>query len=85
MKNKKLPFEIGEQYELNEFNLEYIETKLIGEYEYQVYRYIKNDKPVILGFKIKEIRLYYNADILERVKYYLSNTENCVVITITGV
>ena len=46
-------------------------TVFIGNYEYVVYRYIKNDITRLLGFKIKEIQLYYNGDILAKVVYTL--------------
>jgi len=71
MKHFKLPFQIGEQYDLHEFDLEYLKTVFIRKYEYIVYKYIKNDIPTLYGFKIKEIQLYYNGDILGKVVYIL--------------
>ena len=71
MKKKRLPFTIGEQYELNEFSLEPINEVLIGRYCYDAYSYIDNDVDSIFGFDVCAITLFYNADILSKVKISL--------------
>lgn len=68
MKKKRLPFTIGEQYDLNEFSVESIKEVIIGKYSYDVYEYIDKDMKSIFGFKVKSIQLFYNADILSKVK-----------------
>lgn len=68
MKKKRLPFTIGEEYELNEFSVELINEFEIGKYNYDVYKYIDKDVNYIFGFKIQSIQLFYNADILSKVK-----------------
>lgn len=68
MKKKRLPFTIGELYELNEFSVESIKEVIIGKYSYDVYEYINKDMKYIFGFKVKSIQLFYNADILSKVK-----------------
>ena len=68
MKKKRLPFTIGEQYELNEFSVRSINEVTIGKYNYDVYEYIDKDITYIFGFKVKSIQLLYNADILSKVK-----------------
>lgn len=67
-----LKFEIGEQYELHEFLLEY-HTKFMNSrnIEYMVYKYFGNDIKSVLGFEIKRpILLCYNADILSYIIIY---------------
>ncbi|WP_412985636.1 hypothetical protein [Pontimicrobium sp. IMCC45349] len=67
---KELRFKIGEQYELNEFNLESLESTFINGLEYESYEYIKNDFKALFGVEFsKNIILQYNADILSRVVY----------------
>lgn len=70
MKKKKLPFTIGEQYELHEFELDEVETVLIGDYEYDVYRCSKKLFDSLELDGLMDVKLYYNADILARVDYY---------------
>ncbi|QYJ68807.1 hypothetical protein [Flavobacterium litorale] len=83
MKKKELPFTIGEQYELHEFELEGVETVLIGNYEYDVYRC---SKKLFCSFNLDgllDIKLYYNADILARVDYYIKpNSINNFLVNI---
>jgi len=67
----QLPFKIGEQYELYEFDLEYVKTVFIGNVEYLVYEFIEDKNIKLFGFKVKKVQLYYNAEILGRVIYYL--------------
>lgn len=71
MRYFRFPFTIGEQYELHEFDLEYAKTVFIGNQEYVVYRYIEKDIKTLFGYKVKEIQLYYNGDILYKVVYTL--------------
>ncbi len=67
---KELHFRIGEQYELNEFNLKSIESTFRNGLEYENYEYIKDDITTFLGIKISaNIILQYNADILCGVIY----------------
>lgn len=70
-------FKIGEQYEKQEFNLQSINTILLGNLEYEVYRYIITPDET----NIKDIRLYYNADILSAVHYQLGNTLNSDILS----
>lgn len=70
MKKKGLPFTIGEQYELHEFELVEVETVLIGDYEYDVYRCSKKLFDSLELDGLIDVKLYYNADILARVDYY---------------
>lgn len=69
----KLPFKIGEQFELNEFNLESLNSEFHNGIEYEVYKYIKEDVKTLFGFKVSNIRLYYNTDILLKVVYEFEN------------
>jgi len=67
---EKLRFKIGEQYELNEFNLKSLESTFSNGLEYENYEYIKDDFKALFGVKFsKNIILQYNADILCRVIY----------------
>ena len=66
----ELRFRIGEQYELNEFNLKSIESTFINGIEYENYEYIKDDFKTLFGVELlSNITLQYNADILSRVIY----------------
>lgn len=57
-------FTIGEEFALNEFDLEYIKTKTdINGIDYDYYRFTKGIKETY----IKEIILVYNCDILRGV------------------
>lgn len=69
MGTHNLPFTLGEQFELYEFELDMVETILIGDYEYEVYRCSNKlfEKIKILG--LNDVLLYYNADILAKVNY----------------
>jgi len=65
---EELRFKIGEQYELNEFNLKGIESTFINEIEYENYEYIKNDFKTLFGIELSSnLILQYNADILYSV------------------
>ena len=70
-------FKIGEQYEEQEFNLQWIYTISFSGLDYEVYRY-NSIPPNKTDFK--DIRLYYNADILSAVHYQLEKTFNSNVI-----
>ena len=63
----KLPFKLDEQYELNEFDLEFVEDlgKLVK------YRYEGKKLSIFLGLEVKQINLYYNADYLRVVEFHL--------------
>ncbi|MCF1420826.1 hypothetical protein [Mangrovimonas futianensis] len=67
MKKSELPFTIGEQYELHEFELMDVETIIIGQFEYDVYRCSKKLFDSFWLDGLMDIKLYYNADILARV------------------
>lgn len=68
----ELRFRIGEQYELNEFNLKSIESTFISGIEYENYEYIKNDFKALFGVEFSSnIVLQYNADILSGIIYNL--------------
>ncbi|MDN3491270.1 hypothetical protein [Winogradskyella bathintestinalis] len=69
MKKKKPPFTIGEQYELHEFELEDVETVIIGKYEYDVYRCSKKLCSSLDYGSLVDMLLFYNADILAKVVY----------------
>lgn len=58
-----LPFQLGMQYENWEFDLDAGEDLIICE----KYKYIKDDILEILGVPVRNIYLYFNADILVRV------------------
>lgn len=64
MKLDKLPFKIGMQYENWEFDLELVNT----ESSYEVYKYIKEDIEEINGELIEQINLYFELDILFKIK-----------------
>lgn len=69
MKQKKLPFTIGEQYELFEFELIGSETIKIGNYDYDKYGLSES---LFNKFKLEgllDVKLFYNADILAKVEY----------------
>lgn len=60
----KLPFRIGMQYENWEFDLELVDTKK----SYEVYNYTKGDIKVFNEELIKYIHLYFELDILFKIK-----------------
>lgn len=67
---KELRFEIGEQYELNEFNLKSIKSTFKNGLEYENYIYTKGDVKTIFGLKLKgDIILKYNGDVLAGIRY----------------
>lgn len=66
---EELPFKIGEEFELNEFNVDSEYSLFIGGIEYEIYTYIKDDIKSIFGLEVKSTQLYYNADILHLIKY----------------
>lgn len=67
---EELRFKIGEQFDLNEFNVKSLESVFKNGIEYDVYEYIKADIKAIFGVKlVQNIILYYNADILCKVIY----------------
>ncbi len=67
---KELRFKIGEQYELNEFNLKSIESTFSNGLEYENYIYSKDDINTIFGLKLKDsIILEYNGDILAGMRF----------------
>ncbi len=61
-----IPFQIGEQYENWEFDLEPVKTSKT----YDKYRYIKTDQKELLNVPVKQILLTFNLDILFQVEYY---------------
>ena len=62
---KELPFKIGEQYELNEFNLKTLESTFSNGLEYENYEYIKGDFKTLFGITFcRNPILQYNGDIL---------------------
>lgn len=72
---KELRFEIGEQFELNEFNVKTLKSVSINDIEYDVYQYIKGDIREVFNLKITKILLYYNADILSAVHYCFNSND----------
>lgn len=69
---EELRFKIGEQYELNEFNLKSIESTFINGIEYENYEYIEDDFKVLFRVELSsKIILQYNGDILSCVIYSL--------------
>lgn len=69
---KELRFKIGEQYELNEFNLKSIDSTFENGIEYENYVYIKGDFKALFGLRLDNIILQYNGDILSRMIYKLA-------------
>jgi hypothetical protein len=68
-----IPFQIGEQYENWEFDLEPVILDLKKSYD--KYRYFKNDITEILEVEVQDIFLYFSLDMLFRVEvvYTVSN------------
>lgn len=67
---KEFRFKIGEQYELNEFNLQTLKSTFSNGLEYENYAYIKGDFKTVLGVPFSSnVILQYNADILYSVIY----------------
>lgn len=70
MNTKIFPFEIGEQYEEHEFELLSFDIKQIGDYEYDIYKYIGDELKTFMGFEFSlNPFLYFNVGILARVDY----------------
>lgn len=70
---EELRFNLGEQYELNEFNLKTIESTFKDGLEYENYEYIKNDVKTVFGLKlVSNIILRYNGDLLSEIIYKLN-------------
>jgi len=73
---KELRFKIGEQYELNEFNLKSINSTFKNGIEYENYEYIKDDFKALFGVKFsKNVILQYNADILYKAIYEFESNQ----------
>ena len=69
---EELRFKIGEQYELNEFNLKSIDSTFENSIEYENYEYIKGDFKTLFDVNLsKNVILQYNADILSGLIYRL--------------
>ncbi|MDB0600261.1 hypothetical protein PL373_03715 [Tenacibaculum maritimum] len=67
---KEFRFKIGEQYELNEFNLKTLESTFINGIEFENYEYIEDDFKTLFGVKLlNNVILQYNGDILCGVIY----------------
>lgn len=65
---KELPFKIGEQYELNEFNLKTLKSTFSNGLELENYEYIKGDFKTLFGIPFSSnVILQYNGDILYKV------------------
>jgi len=71
-----IKFEIGEEYGLYEFELEFRYSYINQQgYEYMVYKYLGNDVIDVLGCEIKQpILLAYNADILSHIIIYVAGS-----------
>jgi hypothetical protein len=62
---KELRFKIGEEYDLNEFNLNSLDSTFSKGLELENYEYIKDDFKSLFGIPFsKNIVLQYNGDIL---------------------
>lgn len=67
---KELHFKIGEQYDLNEFNLNSVESTYKNGLEYENYQYIKEGFNSLFDVEFTNlVTLQYNADILCKVVY----------------
>ena len=70
---KELRFKIGEQYELNEFNLKTLDSTFNNGLEYENYEYLKDDVKTLFGLRLLTyVILQYNADILSGIIYKLA-------------
>lgn len=65
MKIDFIPFQIGEQYENWEFDLEPVKTTKT----YDQYKYLKADQRELFYIPINQILLTFNLDILFQVEY----------------
>lgn len=73
---EELRFKIGEQYELNEFNLKSLESTFSNGLEYENYEYIKGDFNMLFGLKLtSNAKLQYNGDILCSILYQIDLTD----------
>ncbi|UMB52617.1 hypothetical protein MKD41_09735 [Lutibacter sp. A64] len=72
MENTKLPFQIGEQYENWEFELEILPDRING---YDSYKYIGNEFKFFLNYLPDETELIFNLDILECVLFVFKNRD----------
>ena len=90
---KEFRFKIGEQYELNEFNLKSLEPTFGNGLEYENYEYIKGDFKTLfrVPFSSNPI-LQYNGDILYCVicefelshySYLKSKVNQCIFKEVT--
>ena len=69
----ELRFKIGEQYELNEFNLKTLDSTFNNGLEYENYEYLKDDVKTLFGLRLlTNVILQYNADILSGIIYKLA-------------
>ena len=78
MNLEELPFKIGMQYEHWEFDLEPVEFAK----QYDKYKYIKNDIPIVLDIEVKHIYLYFNWDILYKVEIIFSTVKPLGIFTV---
>ncbi len=69
--SRKIKFKIGEQYEKNEFDLDWVETIFENNLRYEVYEYIGNNKITIFRFEIQKTLLTYNCDFLAGIFYFI--------------
>jgi len=82
---KELRFKIGEQYDLNEFNLKSLESTFTNGLEYENYEYIKGDFKTLFGLEFSSnIILQYNADILLGIIYEFKLTDLKVLVEKIG-
>ncbi len=70
---KELHFKIGEEYELNEFNLKSLKSTFENDLEYENYEYLKEDFKTLFDLiLLSNVILQYNGDILCGVIYKLA-------------
>lgn len=77
MKIDFIPFQIGEQYENWEFDLEPVYSEVM----YDKYFYYKNDITTMLGIPVKSIYLAFSLDILFQVEYHFYPAFSTELIT----
>ena len=70
MESEKLPFQIGEQYEKWEFDLEVLQDRING---YDSYKYIGIEFNSFLNYLPDETELIFNLDVLECVLFIFKN------------
>jgi hypothetical protein len=67
---KKLRFEIGEQYELHEFNLKYVSSTFENNLRFEKYEFLQENSFSLFGIELtNQVLLNYNADILHSIEY----------------